>query len=237
MAVVGTHALKPFTLPVATTPPSAQVRNNDNLMRAAFNAHDADDTIHVQSGLLAARPVTAGANAVYVCTDTQDTYSYIGGNWVQIGWAHWYGDFYDTTDQTAASPNVEQLVSIDTAGILRGVRLGSGSKVIVDYDGVYDLQFSAQLANEDSQEVDVWFWVKVNGTTVPNTGGRVTVPSKHGSIRGHLIAGWNVYLDLEADDEVQLFWETTNVLCVIETIAAGTYHPSAPSVIVTINRV
>lgn len=237
MAVVGTHALKPFTLPVAPMPPSVQVRNNDNLMRVAFNAHDADDTIHVQSGLLSARPATAGANAVYLCTDTQDTYAYIGGNWVQIAWAHWYGAFSDDTDQVAGSANVEELVNISTADVVRGFTLGSSSKIIPTYAGLYNLQWSFQLANEDSQEVDVWIWPKVNGTRVPNSAGRVTVPSKHGSIRGHALPCWNVYLDLDVGDEVQLFWETTNVLCEIETIAAGTYHPAAPSVIVTINRV
>jgi hypothetical protein len=237
MAVVGTHALKPFTLPVAPQPVATQARNNDNLMRAAFNLHDADDTIHNQSGTLANRPVTAGDGAVYYCTDTQDTYLYTGGNWVQVGWAHWYGAFSDSTDQTAGTANVEQLVNINTADIVRGFTLGSSSKIIPAYDGTYNLQWSFQLANDDSQDVDVWIWPKVNGTRVPNSGGRVTVVSKHGSIKGHLIAIWNVYLDLDAGDEVQLYWETTNTLCIIEQIAAGTYHPAAPSVIVTINRV
>lgn len=237
MALVGAHVLKPFTLPVASVPPSAQVRNNDNLMRAAFNAHDVDDTIHVQSGLLSARPATAGNNAVYLCTDTQDTYAYIGGNWVQIAWAHWYGAFSDNTDQTATTINVEKLVNINTTDVARGFTLGSGSKIIPAYSGTYNMQWSLQLANDDAAEADVWIWPKVNGANVPDTAGRVTVASKHGSVKGHLIAIWNVFLDLNAGDEVQLFWETTDLDCIIETIAAGTYHPAAPSVIVTINRV
>jgi hypothetical protein len=237
MAVVGTNALRPFTLPVAETPPSAQVRNNDNLMRQAFNAHDADDTIHNQSGLLSARPATAGLGSVYICTDTQDTYTYMASGWVQTAWAHWYGAFSDNTDQTATTINVEKLVTISTADVVRGFTLGSGSKIIPAYDGLYNMQWSFQLANDDSGEVDVWIWPKVNGTAVPNTAGRVTVASKHGSVKGHLIAIWNVFLALDAGDEVQLFWETTDLDCIIETIAAGTYHPAAPSVIVTINRV
>jgi hypothetical protein len=237
MAIVGTHALRPFTLPVAETPPSMQVRNNDNLMRAAFNAHDADDTIHNQSGPLSARPATAGLGSVYICTDTQDTYTYMASGWVQTAWAHWYGAFSDYTDQAAANPNVEELVSIDTADFLRGFTLGASSEIIPDYAGRYNLQFSFQLANEASQETDVWIWPKVNGTNVPNSAGRATVPSKHGSVRGHSLVCWNIFLDLDVGDEVQLFWETTDVLCEIETIAAGTYHPVAPSVIVTINRV
>jgi hypothetical protein len=237
MAIVGTHALKPFTLPVAPLPLATQVRNNDNLARQAFNAHDADDTIHNQSGLLSARPATAGLGSVYICTDTQDTYTYMASGWVQTAWAHWYGAFSDSTDQTAASANVEQLVNINTTDVVRGFTRGTSSKLIPDYAGLYNLQWSFQLANEDSQEVDVWIWPKVNGTRVANSAGRVTVPSKHGSIRGHVLVCWNIFLDLDVGDEVQLFWETTDVLCIIETIAAGTYHPAAPSVIVTINRV
>lgn len=237
MAIVGTHALKPFTLPVAPLPLGMQTRNNDNLMRQAFNAHDADDTVHNQSGLLSALPATAGEGAVWYCTDTEDTYLYTGGNWVQVGWAHWYGAFSDDTDQTATTINVEKLVTISTTDVARGFTLGSSSKIIPSYDGVYNMQWSFQLANDDASDADVWIWPKVNGNRVPNSGGRVTVVSKHGSIKGHLIAIWNVFLTLNAGDEVQLFWETTDLDCIIEQIPAGTYHPAAPSVIVTINRV
>lgn len=86
MAVVGTHALKPFTLPVAPQPVAAQARNNDNLMRTAFNLHDADASIHNQSGLLSARPATAAIGAVYYATDSgsESISIYTSTGWVTI---------------------------------------------------------------------------------------------------------------------------------------------------------
>ena len=86
MASVGQHQLLTFPNPVnASGPIDANiVRTNDNITGAALNAHDADTSIHVQSGLLAARPVTATEGSVYVGTDTLFMYIYTGGSWSQV---------------------------------------------------------------------------------------------------------------------------------------------------------
>lgn len=235
---LATHTVKTFPTPLSggAIDPNV-VRGNDNTLRTAFNAHDADASIHVQSGTLANRPVTSVEGATYFCTDTQDTYSYTGGVWVQSAWAHWYGTFWSGTDQTAAATNTGYVVTYGTTGLTRGVTLVDSSKVKVGYAGDYNVQFSVQLANDDSQDQDVWLWLKKNGTNVADSGGRVSVTSKHGSTKGHYIAIWNVFLTLAANDYVQLFWETTSTLVSIEHLDAAGDHPAAPSAIITINRV
>ena len=236
------HTIKTFTAPVNIGTgliDANTVRTNDNLAGAAFNAHDADTSIHVQSGTQAQRPATATEGSVWVSTDTSIAYIYTSSAWAQIsGWfQNYHGAFSDTTDQTAGAVNTQQLITLNTTDISNGVTLVSGSQVKVANAGTYTAQFSIQLANADSQDQDVWVWFKKNGTTIANSGGRVTVVSKHGAVDGHLIAIWNIFVTLAANDYLQLYWETTDTDCRIEQIPAAGDHPAAPSVIFTINRV
>jgi len=60
------------------------VRTNDNITVEALNAHDADTSIHIQSGTLAQRPATPSEGSVYVGTDTLLMYIFTGGSWSQV---------------------------------------------------------------------------------------------------------------------------------------------------------
>jgi hypothetical protein len=213
------------------------VRGNDNTLRAAFNAHDADASIHVQSGTLASRPATSVEGATYFCTDTQDTYSYTGGAWVQSAWAHWYGAFSDYTDQTQTTINTAKVITFDTTDVVRGVSIVSGSQLKVQYTGVYNFMWSGQFTNSDSQIHDVDVWIRINGTDVVGSTGRISVPNKHGSINGHVIPAWNYFLPLNANDYVQLYWAVTNTSVTLETNPSSAWGPSTASVIVTLSRI
>jgi hypothetical protein len=234
---VSSRTVNTFTSPTSDLIDPNVVRGNDNTLRVAFNAHDADASIHVQSGTLANRPATSVEGATYFATDTQDTYSYTSGVWVQSAWAHWYGTVYDTTDQPAVAANTAQLVTFSTTGVLRGVTLVSSSQMRVSYAGDYNVQFSAQVLNTDSTEHDVFFWFAKNGTALADSAGRVTIQKKHGSVDGHLIVSWNDYVTLAATDFLQLYWASTGTAVSLETIPAAGSVPRSPSVIVTLNRI
>lgn len=235
------HAIRPFTSPVNNgqkTVDANVVRANDNIVGAAFVAHDADAAIHVQSGTLAERPATASEGSVWVATDVLDTFCYVGSQWEQIGWAHWYGGFYDTTASQAASTiNTPTVVTFDTTAVSRGVTLQNNSEITVDYANTYNAQFSVQLLNTKSQESDVWLWLRKNGSNVVDSAGRVTVPPRHGGVDGHMITGWNQFVELDAGDYIELYWETTDLDTTLETVPAAGGHPAAPAVIFTLNRV
>jgi hypothetical protein len=239
MALVGSHQLLTFTSPVlgALAPNANDVRGNDNVLKRAHNAHDADASIHVQSGTFANRPATSADGSTYYATDTGDTYSMVAGSWVQSGWAHWYGSAYDTTDQPITTINTQQLVTLNTSGVLRGVALVSGSQLRVDYAGDYNIQFSAQVVNAASSEHNVAFWFKKNGTNIADSAGNVTVPKKHGSGDGAILICYNLYETMAANDYIQLYWQGPSTDVSLETLAASGSIPRTPSVIVTINRI
>lgn len=150
-----------------------------------------------------------------------------------------YGAFQDTTDQTAASTTAAYAITLNTTDYAVGVAIVSSSQITVRSAGVYNVQFSIQFANKNVaiQDVDVWF--RKNGSDIAGSNSKFSVPNSHGGVDGHLIAALNFYVQLAANDYIQLMWSTTSTNVSIEHLAAQTSptRPSTPSVIVTINKV
>ena len=113
------------------------------------------------------------------------------------------------------------------------------SKITVDQPGLYNIQFSAQFANTDSQAHDVDIWFKKNDVTIPKSNSQFTIPSTHGGVHGHLIAALNFFVDLDADDYVEIVWHTTDSHVFIEALSEQTspIRPATPSIIVTVSFV
>jgi len=151
----------------------------------------------------------------------------------------YYGSFYDTTIQTISSTTTEYPVNINTTAESNGVSIVGGNKITVANAGTYNLQFSLQMANADSQLQDGSVWLKLNGTNIPNSAGLVNVVDRHGSIDGHTIVGWNYVLTLAAGDYLQLYWHATNILVSLTTVPASfpPAVPVSPSVIVSIQQI
>lgn len=112
-------------------------------------------------------------------------------------------------------------------------------KITVAQSGVYNLQFSAQFANTSATAYDVDIWLTKNGVNEPDSNSQITIPGKHGLINGHLIAAWNLEVELQKDDFVELVWRTENSSVYIEYVGEQTnpIRPAIPSVIVTVTFV
>ena len=144
---------------------------------------------------------------------------------------------FDTTTQTAAA-NTVTLITYNNTDFVNGITLDTGatnSKFTVTYPGIYNLQFSAQGANTATATDNITVWFRVNGTDLSNSAGISGIPSKHGSINGALIFGWNQFLTLNANDYVQLYWTTDGGTSSLVTYPAGVgpTHPASPSIAVS----
>lgn len=150
-----------------------------------------------------------------------------------------YGAFQDTTDQTAASTTAAYAVTLNTTDFSKGISVVSNSQITFETGGIYNIQFSLQFANEDTQIQDVDVWFRKNGTDIAGSNSKFSVPNSHGGTDGHLIAALNFYVQVAANDYVQIMWATSSTLVTIEHLAAQTSptRPSTPSVIVTANKV
>lgn len=150
-----------------------------------------------------------------------------------------YGAFQDSTDQSAASTTTAYAITFNTTDYSFGVAVQSSSQIVVRSAGVYNIQFSIQFTNADSQIQDVDLWFRKNGTDVAASNSKFSINERHGSIDGNLIAALNFYIQLAAGDYVQLMWATTSTSVKIEHIPAQTSptRPVTPSAILTVNKV
>lgn len=155
------------------------------------------------------------------------------------------GSFYDTTSQTTTA-NTATLMTINSTDTpnTNGVSIVSGSKITVTYPGVYNLQFSIQAVNANSNTHDISIWLKQgNGggaaTDIPGSTGFISVPGSHGGVDGHGIYGWNYFVTMAAGDYIQLYWSTDSVDVSIKYYASGTSptRPATSSVVATMTFV
>jgi hypothetical protein len=146
-----------------------------------------------------------------------------------------YGAFQSLVDQTAAAANTAYAMTLDTTDFSNGVTTSNSSRMNVKNAGIYNFQWSGQFENTDSQDHDVRVWIKVNGTNLTGSTGFFAVPSKHGSVNGRGLVGWNYYLSLNANDYVELWWESDSTTVSLQAYAAGPNYPSTASLITTIN--
>jgi hypothetical protein len=145
-----------------------------------------------------------------------------------------------TAGQTAAAPDTAYEMGMNTVSLASGVSLVNNTEITVANKGIYNVQFSAQLSNEDNAQHNVDIWFRVNGTDVPNSNSIFTVPErKSASIFGKVIGTVNTFLDLDADDYVELVWSTPSTLVKVQTVGAQTSptRPVTPCLIVTVNYV
>lgn len=150
-----------------------------------------------------------------------------------------YGAFQDSTDQAAASTTAAYAVKFNTTDFANGVTVASDSRLTVKSYGIYNVQFSIQFANTDTQIQDVDIWFAKNGTNIANSNSRFSIPNSHGGTDGHLIAALNFWVELNANDYVEIMWRTTSTAVTIEQIPTQTTptRPATPSAIVTVSFV
>jgi len=148
-----------------------------------------------------------------------------------------YGAFQDSTDQTAASTTTAYAVTFNTTDFSHGISVVSNSRLTVKSYGIYNVQFSFQFVNTDSQIQDIDVWFKKNGTNIDNSNSRFSIPNSHGGTDGHLIAALNFWVELNANDYVEIMWRTTSTAVSIQQLPTQTSptRPATPSAIVTVN--
>lgn len=155
-----------------------------------------------------------------------------GGQFINIP----FGSFYDTTDQTAVSTTASYPISINTTSLSNEVSIENNSQITFATEGVYNIQFSIQLSNNDNatQDIDIWF-VK-NGVDIANSNSRFGLaPRKSAGDPYHVIGTVNFIESFLANDYVELYWRTSSTNAYIEYYSAPSSptRPAIPSVILT----
>ena len=145
-----------------------------------------------------------------------------------------YGAFSDTTTQTITSIDTAYAMTFNTTDEANGVSIGSPtSRIVVAEQGVYNVQFSAQLDKTSGAAANIYIWLRKNGTNVPNTASKVAIQGTS----AETVAAWNFVIQLEATNYVELMWSSDDADVVLLAASATSVWPAIPSVICTVTQV
>jgi hypothetical protein len=163
-----------------------------------------------------------------------------GGGGTGLGY---YGAWQTDTTQTASASNTGYAMRFEIADVTpNGISIandlsGNPTRITFANTGIYNIQFSSQFQNSDTQLNDVTIWLRLNGIDVLGSAGFVSVPNKHGGIDGHSIVAWNYVIEAIAGQYYELIWSTTNHTNVkMQFYPAGSPPPSSASVILTVTQ-
>ncbi len=149
-----------------------------------------------------------------------------------------YGQFFSTQDQTAAA-NTATAVTFNNSGAMNtGITVASNSRITFAAAGDYDVYFSTQLLNAGTANCKVTFWLRRNGTDIPNSATWIVVPASGAGGTGFFT--FNTVVRVTAGQYVEVYWATESADVSLNYEAAQTTPfvcPAIPSAVLTANRI
>jgi len=164
-----------------------------------------------------------------------------GGRYIRFP----YGSFGDITTQTIPA-NTAQVMALNATDYANEVSVVDGSKITVANAGLYNLQWSGQFQNSDNVQHDISVWLRKGdvgaGVDIGGSTGLISIPAQKSAVsgeEGHLIVGWNYFVELQANEFVEIWWSSTSALITLEAYPAAVspVRPSTASVIATLSFV
>ena len=151
-----------------------------------------------------------------------------------------FGTFYSTVTQTLTTTNTpipmtfNQVTPGVGGAIANGVSVVDNSKVYVEDAGVYNIQFSAQVAKTDAGIDTMDIWLNIDGVAVPWTNTSITIDTAK-----RYVAAWNLMVELNAGQYFQLVYSTADIQMSLLAVPpqTGPTRPGIPSVIITVTQV
>lgn len=148
-----------------------------------------------------------------------------------------YGSWYDTATQEVLPTELStgKPVLIRQQDLASGFQRINGSKIKATNAGIYNFAFSFQFRNEGGggNGTTVEIWLVKNGQEVPDTNTRVSVNTNS----PYVVSAWNFFQQLNANDEIEIYWATDNHHIVMKYNTGTMGGPAIPSAIITVNQV
>ena len=141
--------------------------------------------------------------------------------------------YFSTADQPIAVVNTGQPVTFNQTYLESGFSIngGSNSQITATYAGVYNFQFTTQIASTSANSKTVFIWIARNGVDLGYTAKDFVLQGSSDVNE----ATWNFNLDLTAGEYVEMIWSSDNIDAALNSEAATSPHPGVSSAVVTIN--
>ena len=144
-----------------------------------------------------------------------------------------YGAFYDTTTQIAPAINTATPITFNNTNLSKGIYLGTpASRIYVDTNGIYNLQFSIQLDKTTGGTDEFFVWFRQNGVDIPDSCSQVRIQGNNSEV----LATVNYFLNMKYNDYIEIMFAVTDTATQITSFPATAFSPSIPGIIVTISN-
>ncbi|CAB4158102.1 Collagen triple helix repeat [uncultured Caudovirales phage] len=147
----------------------------------------------------------------------------------------YYGSFYDTTTQTNPTASLANAMRFNSIDFNNGISIVNNSRITMDYQGVYNIQFSAQLDKTDSGNDQLDIWLRKNGSNVPNSNTTIELVGNN----TENVAAWNWLVNSNSNDYYEIMWSSADAD--VRLLSRGTQstplRPEIPSVILTVSQI
>jgi hypothetical protein len=188
---------------------------------------------------LTQQPVPTGGTANQVLTRGTGTY---GWGWSGLTASQiptrYYGVFTSNVTQTNPVGNTIRAMSADTTEHNNGVILSANTRFVVQNEGVYNIQFSAQLQQLNNTDSSISIWFRKNGVNIDRSNTELSIDKNQGGT-SKLVAAWNIIETFTANQYIEIMWSSpdTGMEILWQNTQTGPTRPSTPSLIVTVTQV
>ena len=163
------------------------------------------------------------ANAV------NNVFGELGGRFIDVPNAL----YFSTVDQPIAAVDTGQVVTFNQTYLESGFSINGvgNSQITAAYAGVYNFQFTTQIASTSASSKTVYIWISRNGTDLGYTAKNFVLQGSSDVNE----ATWNFNLDLTAGEYVEMIWSSDGIDAALNSETATSPHPGVASAVVTIN--
>lgn len=140
--------------------------------------------------------------------------------------------FYSTQTQTNPVANTTNIITFNNSAVNVGITLVAGSQITVSRTANYVFAFTIQVDKTDAGDDLFDVWLIRNGVNYPDTNSQSVVI---GAVGVNSVSP-NYTLALNAGDNIQIAWQSTDTAMRLLTVPAqvGPVRPVTPSVRCTI---
>lgn len=191
-----------------------------------------------------------GASSIsYTTQNTVRTYKAGSADWQSVSGIVFdkfpHGAFSSTQTQSQTVINTAKLVSLNTTDYAYKTTRVAGDGIHVQVAGLYNIQFSIQLTNEQTQPHDAAVWLRKGSSStpavdVPYTSSVVTISGTHGGQSGYHVVAANFFVYLNVNDYIEFWWAASDLLVKLNALPPITtpfINPGSHSVVVTLSYV
>jgi hypothetical protein len=139
---------------------------------------------------------------------------------------------FSTATQTNTGNGTAPVAMIfETISEANEINIVNNTRITPNHSSEYNIQFSAQVDKTDSGDDDIDIWFAINGTAVPFSNTRLTLPKNDAKA----VASWNFITPLLSTEYLEIYWYSadTAMRLYAEGPQTNPTRPAIPSVILT----